>query len=115
YHEYYSFPGIDLDNAGGKDFSRLMLEWTLPPLRFRRVGVPSLYTNWARLSLFSSGLVTDIGNRDFRRKLYDIGAQVDFSMVLFSNLDSTFSVGYATAFEKGRRSNEAMVSLKLLR
>ena len=61
------------------------------------------------------GAATDIGNADFRRTLYDVGAQVDFSMVLFSNLESTFSVGYATAFEKGRRSNEAMLSLKLLR
>ena len=115
YHQYYSFPGIDLDEAGGKNFGRLMFEWTLPPMRFRRAGVPSMYTNWAQLSLFTSGLVTDISNHDFRRTLYDIGAQVDFSMVLFSNLDSTFSLGYATAFEKGRRSNEAMLSLKLLR
>jgi len=115
YHQYYSFPGIDLDEAGGKNFGRLMFEWTLPPTRFRRAGVPSMYTNWAQLSLFTSGLVTDISNHDFRRTLYDIGAQVDFSMVLFSNLDSTFSLGYATAFEKGRRSNEAMLSLKLLR
>jgi hypothetical protein len=56
-----------------------------------------------------------VGDADFRRTLYDVGAQVDFSMVLFSNLESTFSIGYATAFEKGRRSNEAMLSLKLLR
>ena len=87
----------------------------MPPLRFRRAGVPSLYTNWARLALFSTGLMTDLGNHDFRRTLYDLGAQVDFSLVLFSNLESTFSVGYAKSFEKGRNSNEAMISLKLLR
>ena len=115
YREYYSFPGLDLNDVGGNDFGRLTVEWTLPPIRFRHAGVPSLYTNWARLALFSSGLVTDVGNRDFRRNIYDIGAQLDFSMVLFSNLESTFSLGYATAIEKGRSSNEVMLSLKLLR
>jgi len=34
---------------------------------------------------------------------------------MFSNLESTFSVGYATAMQKGRDSNEVMLSLKLLR
>jgi hypothetical protein len=115
YHDYYSFPGVDINEVGGNDFGRATLEWQLPPWRFRRAGVPSLYTNWARLALFSSALTTDVGNANFRRTLYDVGAQVDFSMVLFSNLESTFSIGYATAFEKGRRSNEAMLSLKLLR
>ena len=115
YHEYYSFPGIKINDVGDNDFGKLTLEWQLPPLRFRRAGVPSLYTNWARLALFSTGLMTDLGNHDFRRTLYDLGAQVDFSLVLFSNLESTFSVGYAKSFEKGRNSNEAMISLKLLR
>ena len=59
--------------------------------------------------------MTDVSKSDFRRTIYDVGAQIDFSMVLFSNLESTFSVGYATAIEKGRSSNEVMVSLKLLR
>ena len=115
YHQYYSFPGIAINDVGGNDFGRMTLEWQLPPLRFRRAGVPSLYTNWARLALFSSGLVTDVGSRNFRRTLYDVGAQVDFSMVLFSNLESTFSLGYATAVQKGRGSHEVMLSLKLLR
>ena len=47
--------------------------------------------------------------------IYDVGAQLDFSLVMFSNLESTFSVGYATAMQKGRDSSEVMVSLKLLR
>jgi hypothetical protein len=115
YREFYSFPGLDLNEAGGNDFGKLTVEWLLPPIRFRRVGVPSLYTNWARVALFTSGLATDIGNRDSRRTIYDLGAQLDFSLVMFSNLESTFSVGYATAMEKGRDSHEVMLSLKLLR
>ncbi len=108
YREYYSFPGFDLNEVGGNHFARGSVEWTLPPLRFRRVGVPSLYTNWARLALFTSALNTG-------HTVKDIGAQADLSLVMFSNLESMFSVGYALAFDHGHHSNEIMVSLKLLR
>jgi hypothetical protein len=43
------------------------------------------------------------------------GTQVDFRLVIASYLNTTFSVGYAEAFENhGRTSSEVMVSLKLL-
>jgi len=115
YREFYSFPGLDLNEAGGNDFGKATVEWTLPPIRFRRAGVPSLYANWARVAIFSSVLSTDIGKRSLRQTAHDFGAQLDVSLVLFSNLESTFSLGYATAMQKGRDSNEVMVSLKLLR
>jgi hypothetical protein len=45
----------------------------------------------------------------------NLGAQLDFRIVLFTYLNSTFSAGYAVATDKdGRRSTEYMVSLKLL-
>ena len=109
YREYYAFPGLDLDEVGGTGFGKATLEWTLPPHRFRRLGVPSFYANWTRLALFSSLLRT--GGQNVR----DIGAQVDLSLVLFSNLDSMLSLGYAKAAYRGRNANEVMVSLKLLR
>ncbi|MGZ8850480.1 MAG: YncE family protein [Thermoanaerobaculia bacterium] len=115
YRDDYSFPGLELNEAGGHDFVKGGVEWTSPPLRFERAGVPSLYANWARLALFSSVLTTDVTGSSFRRNFHDVGAQVDVSLVLFSNLESMFSVGMATAFEKGNHSNEIMVSLKLLR
>ncbi|HSP17749.1 MAG TPA: hypothetical protein VLV78_23595 [Thermoanaerobaculia bacterium] len=115
YRQYDSFPGLDLNEIGGNDFTKESIEWTLPPVRFRRVGVPSLYANWARLALFSSALQTNVTRSELRRRVSDVGAQVDLSLVLFSNLESTFSVGVAHAREGSRRSNEMMVSLKLLR
>ena len=115
YREYYSFPGLDLNEAGGNDFAKTTIEWTLPAVRFRRAGVPSFYANWSRLSMFSSALVTDIGTPSVRRDLYSIGAQIDLSLVIFTSLDSMLSFGYATAFENGNGSDEVMVSLKLLR
>ncbi len=115
YREYYSFPGLELNEAGGNDFGKVSLEWTLPPVRFRKVGVPGLYANWSRLALFTGGLVTNAGSSDLRGTFYNVGGQVDFSLVMFSNLESMFSIGYAVAFEDGgSSSDEVMISLRLL-
>jgi len=115
YRESYSFPGLELNEVGGNDFAKATIEWTLPPIRFERVGVPGFYTNWARLALFGGGLVTNMSRPEARRTLQNAGAQVDFSLVLFSSLESTVSFGYAVAFDHGQTDDELMVSLKLLR
>jgi hypothetical protein len=115
YREYYSFPGVDLNSVGGRNYARALVEWTLPPVMFRRFGFLSMYCNWARLALFTSGIITDFDNGAVRRKLLNFGAQLDFRVVLFSLLNTTFSVGYARAYEKGLPArNEFMFSLKLL-
>jgi hypothetical protein len=114
YREYYSFPGIELNEVGGENYGKLMLEWTLPPIRFRNAGVPSLYLNWARFALFASGLKTNLDDSDISRELTNLGLQVDFRTVLFSNLKTTVSLGYAVAEEEGETSDEFMISLKIL-
>jgi hypothetical protein len=116
YREFYAFPGLELNEASGTDFGKLTVEWQLPAWKFRKVGVPGFYTNWSRLSLFTSGLVTNMTDDVARQEIGNVGAQLDFSTVLFSNLDSMISFGYAAAFpEKGDRSDEVMISLRLLR
>ena len=116
FREYYSFPGVGLNAIGGKSYGKLIVEWTLPPLRFRRLGFLPLYSNWAQLVLFSGGIVTNIDDASFRRSVANLGAQLDFKMVIFSTLESTFSLGYAAAFEHNRpASNETVVSLKILK
>ncbi len=116
YRDYASFPGVQLDELGGTAFAHAMLELTLPALRFEKAGVPGLYSNWMRLALFTSALSTDLSGSALRKNSYDVGAQVDLSLVAFSNLDSMISVGYARAFQKGSHSSdEVMVSLKLLK
>jgi hypothetical protein len=114
YREYYSFPGIELNEVGGENYGKLMLEWTLPPIRFRNAGVPSLYLNWARFALFASGLKTNLDDSDISRELTNLGLQVDFRTVMFSNLKTTVSLGYAVAEEEGETSDEFMISLKIL-
>jgi len=115
FRDYYSFPGTELNAIGGTTYGRLMLEWILPPVRFASAGVTSAYLRWARLSLFSAGLATNFDSEAHRRVLADVGAQLDFRLVTFSLMESTFSLGYAFAFEEDRRATkELMVSLKLL-
>ncbi len=111
-----AFPGVELNAIGGTNFGRALLEWTIPPARFKRIGVPSLYANWARLALFASGIATDMESDEHRRTLGNAGAQVNVKLVLFSSLESTLSLGYARAFEEGAEtSDELMISLKILR
>jgi hypothetical protein len=115
YRQFYSFPGVGLDEIGASSFGKTMIEWNAPPVRFKRLGTSAIYCNWARLSLFTSGLFTNLGAAPIRGAYGNLGAQIDFRMSLFSFLSSTFSTGYAVATDKnGRVSTEYMISLKLL-
>jgi hypothetical protein len=110
-----SFPGIDIDSIGGADYGRAQVEWVSPPLRFRRVGIPSCYLRWAALSLFTTGLVTNVGDAALRRTLLSAGAQLDFRLVTLSHLESTVSTGFAVAAERGGPPHSTfMFSFKIM-
>jgi hypothetical protein len=116
YRNYEAFPGAGLNSIGGTNFGKIMGEWVLPPVRFRRLGGEVLYCNWAQMALFSGAIVTDFHDASARRTVGNAGAQMDFRLVLFSVLESTLSFGYAAAVEKHqRRTEEFMVSLKILK
>ncbi len=115
YREFESFPGVELNAIGGRNFLRGMAEWALPPLRFRRLGFTNLYCTWARFAVFATGIMTNLGTDASLRNVGNIGLQVDFRLVIFSRLESTLSFGYAMAVEQSsRRTDEFMVSLKIL-
>jgi hypothetical protein len=115
YREYYSLPGAEINTVGGRNFAKLMVECMLPPLRFELLGLTSAYLRWARLSLFSAGLVTNLDYEKQSRELLSAGGQLDFRLITFSLLRSTLSVGYAVSLEDGRPlSEELMASLKIL-
>ncbi len=114
YREFYSFPGVALDQLNGTSLGKVTGEWNLPPVKFRRVGTTWLYLNWARLSLFSSGLFTNFGDAPLRKSYADMGTQLDFRMVLFTYLNTTLSGGFAGATDgNGHLSSQYMVSLKI--
>ena len=115
YRDPLRFPGVDFDEVGGKTFAKAMLEFAPPPLRFRRFGVSGFYCTWARAALFTTGLLTNIHDRDIRTLTANAGVQIDMKLVLFSNLGSMLSFGYAVAGGPDRRpSDEIMASLKIL-
>ncbi|MDH3215888.1 MAG: hypothetical protein OEN01_06290 [Candidatus Krumholzibacteria bacterium] len=114
YREHHTFPGVGLNQVSGANYGKLMIEWVLPPVRFRNVGAPWLYANWVHLSLFGSGIITNFDNRSSRQALVNVGAQLDFKIVSFFSLPYTLSVGYARAFEDDRRyTDEYILSLAI--
>jgi len=115
YRQFYTFPGTELNEVGGTSFVRLLTEWSLPPLSFRRVGRTSLYATWLRTDVFAGVLSTNLGDASRDRMVYNVGLQVDLRLTLLSHLPMTLSGGAAAAFEKDRPpSSEIMVSLKVL-
>ena len=115
YRDYYSFPGFGIDQIAARSFGKFLAEYNLPPKRFRDFGATWCYVNWARLTLFSSGLFTNFTSAGSRDYYGNLGTQLDVRMVLFSYLNTTLSGGYAAATDKtGHVSTEYMVSLRIL-
>ncbi len=109
YRTRNSFPGAELNEIAGKNYGKLLLEWTLPPRRFESL---RRYCRWVRPSLFATGILTNFDNAQPRRKLMSVGFQVDAKIPL---IKSTFSMGYAAALEKHQPPDvEFMVSLRVL-
>ena len=116
YREWYSFPGAELNEIGGRNFIKSGLEWNAPPWRFRRVGIPGFYATWARPAVFVTALSTNLDAPEARRVVTNTGGQIDFRFGALSALDLTLSIGGAVAVERGQAPRrEAMVSLKILR
>jgi hypothetical protein len=116
YREMSSFPGMQIDAISAMNYGKLAMELNLKPVRFRKFGFKGLYSTYGRLSLFSMGLFTNVGYDQAQlRQLnyYSSGAQLDFEIVLFSLLKSTFSLGYSKAYGESQHGNQFMVSLKL--
>jgi hypothetical protein len=116
YRDWWGFPGEEINALAGRTFAKVMTEWNLPPLRFARAGSPGIYASWARTSIFATGIETDLGDAALRRRVGNVGVQVDVRFTILSRLDMTLSFGYASAFEEGTKPrDEGMVSLRVLR
>jgi hypothetical protein len=115
YRGWSSFPGFELNEIGGTNFVKAMVDWNLPPLRFASLGRPAFYASWVRASLFSGGLVTNLDDSMLRREVMNVGGQLDLQMHFLSHLDLTASVGWAFGIEEGTKpKEELMLSLKIL-
>jgi len=115
FRETESFPGLDINAVGAANYARLQAEWRTPPLRFRRVGIPSFYFRWANLSFVATGLATDLDEATIRRTLASAGVQLDVRVVTLSHLDSTLSLGFALAGEEGVPTSSTFIfSFKIM-
>jgi hypothetical protein len=116
YRKYYSFPGFEIDELSAQTFAKSLLEWNLPPLRFAKVGIPSLFLNSARPALFAGVLFADPGDSQFSETYYNLGFQVDLDITVAHWQSMTLSFGYAKGWSRndsGPDDNELMVSLKV--
>ena len=116
YREYYAFPGVSLNEIGGRNFVRGFVEWNAPPIRFKAAGTDVFYLSWIRPAVFVGGLATNLDFDAVRHSAEDIGGQLDFRFTVLSTLDMTFSVGAAAARRNGGATGgEFMASLRVLR
>jgi hypothetical protein len=114
YREYYSFPGFELDEIGGRSFSRHMLEANLPPIVLESIGTPAFHLAWLRPAVFTSVLWTE-PMRSRSARYANAGLQLDLSFSVLHWYNMTLSVGYAVGYRgKERAGDEWMVSLKVL-
>jgi hypothetical protein len=115
YRDYASFPGVELDELAGTNFTKAMLDWNLPPVRFREVGNPAFFASSVRASIFGSGLMTNLDAGPDRITAGNVGIQADLRLTVLVQIPLTLSVGYARAFVRNSSgSDETMVSLKIL-
>lgn len=116
YREMLSMPGFEIDALGGRSFTKGMLEWNLPPIRFEGLGRPGFYGSWLRPALFTTALVTDPdGGGAFREEAFNVGVQFDLQLHVLHRLPMMLSFGYAKGFGgDDRGEDEFMLSLKVL-
>ncbi|MCH8247740.1 MAG: hypothetical protein IH951_15220, partial [Bacteroidetes bacterium] len=97
YREAIAFPGLEIDEIGGSNYAKVMAELILPPIRFRHIGGTMLFLKWMRLSVFASALYVnldqefDLAPLPSRQRAFNVGAQVDIQIQLFSYLRSMLS------------------------
>lgn len=115
YRKFYAMPGFELNAIPGRNFHRAMLEWNLPPMRFRNIGTSRFYLSWARTSLFASYLTTNLDSTVIQQNTNNYGIQIDFQFTVMSRLKMMLSAGYAKAYGNDSfTDDEWMVSLKIL-
>jgi len=115
YRNFLSFPGFEINEIAAMNYGKVVAELNLKPLRFKKLGFLGFYTTYTQLSLFGMGLFADMTEPEYKQITYNAGAQLNFELVLFSLIKSTFSVGYARGFQDHMApKDQIMLSLKLL-
>ena len=109
-------PGFEINAVPGRNFHRSMLEWNLPPLRFKSVGTPGFYLSWVRPAIFATTLTTDFDDSELRDEVSNVGIQIDLRFTVMSRFSMTLSAGYARGYGNSLIADdeEYMLFLKIL-
>lgn len=118
YRDVNSMPGTEIDAIKAHSFLKATAELNLQPIRFRNVGLLCLYPTYAQFSLFATDLVANPWGSHKFNNFVNVGAQLNFEVVLFNYMKTTWSAGYAHIFNQSgsglpRHSGEWLFSLKL--
>ena len=115
YRKTLAFPGAEIDEIQAYNYIKTMGELNLRPLRLRNVGTSWLYPTYVKTSFFGTHLMTNFDKSADLGHIFNLGAQLDLQLVLFSYLKTTWSVGFARRIADGQNgTNGFMLSLKLL-
>ena len=114
YRNAAAMPGIGIDAIDARHYGKLTAEVLLPPIRFGNVGLPNLYPKHLQINLFSTGLATNPFESSSKNYI-NVGAQCSMTVVMFTYLKTTWSVGYANMVKGIKKDGgQWMLSLKLL-
>ncbi len=115
YRTPMAFAGADIDQIQAYNYVKTMGELNLRPIRINNLGTTWLYPTFVKSSLFTTHLMTDFDKASDRSHIFNVGAQIDVQLVIFTYLRTTWSVGYAKKLENGQKpTDKFMFSLKLL-
>ena len=113
YREAESLPGRVINELAGNTYFKGLLEWNLPPVRFKKFGILPLYFTHCRLSMFAGAVGLSDESLLHFYKAATFGTQLDFELSLFYLMKAHLSFGYAvSAAQKLLSSDEFMISLK---
>jgi len=115
YRTPMAFAGAEIDEIQAYNYIKTMGEINLKPLHINNLGATWLYPTYIKSSLFASHLMTNFDRPTNIPHIFNIGAQIDIQLVIFTYLRTTWSMGYAKKLEKGQKpTDKFMLSLKLL-
>ena len=115
FREINAMPGAEIDEIVAHSYAKVTSELNFKPIRFKEIGFIPLYPTYAQLILFSTDLLTNLWTGGTNCNYVNVGAQLNVEIVLFSYLNTTWSVGYAYLFPQTGNSKGAwMFSVKLL-
>lgn len=112
FRRVFRFPGIPIYSVFSNKFVKLLLENDFPPLRISGLELANQFLNHIDFSIYTQGMII---NSPFGNYWVDAGAQADFKIKHWFNLESTFSMGIAKAWSDKMHDWEWFLSIKLLK